>query len=298
MKNSKVLSVLIGATILLTSAGAAFASPFDFSLSHQDCTDTSPVVQTFSPFYNPGSNSLPVFIGNDCSSGFQNLNIGSGIGIASGNIFVTPNTIETPDGFLTDTLNLKASTASLSSLSASLVSLATTVAGLGTPVNIPAFMGNNASTTPFVASSTQNGFFSSTDKVKLDSLSNTWTSASNSRSIVTGTGATGFQVSSARNSSDKYTVKVTTTASITGNADGYIALEVAPTNSATSTDWIEEGRCGNSQALTLAITLQSVQGTTCQLSADIPAGYFAKLRSVITTGTVTFASVSSRETLK
>lgn len=188
----------------------------------------------------------------------------------------------------------------LASATSSLSSLSSYVFGLPTAVNIATFMGSNGSTTPFIASSTQNGFLSFTDKIKLDSLSAplAWSGSTSSRSIVTGTGATGFQVSSTRNATVNYNVKVTTTASIAGNADGYVALEIAPTNSATSTDWVEVGRCGNSQALTLAITLQSIQGTTCQLSTDLIAGSYAKLRSVTTTGTVSFAYVSGRETLK
>lgn len=171
------------------------------------------------------------------------------------------------------------------------------VNGLPAALNIPSFMGNNASTTPFIASSTQNGFMSLADKVKLDSMG-AWVASTTSRSLVTGTGATGFLVSSSRNTTVHYNVRVTTTASIAGNAEGYVALEVSPTNSATSTDWVEDGRCGNSQTLSLAITLQSVQGTTCQLSTDLPAGYYAKLRSVTTTGTVSFGYVSGREVLK
>lgn len=155
-----------------------------------------------------------------------------------------------------------------------------------------------ATSTTKLASGSVNGFMSSSDKTKLDGLSGTWSWSSPSRSIVTGTGATGFQPSSTRNATIRENVKVTTTASIAGNADGYVALEVAPTNSATAGDWIEAGRCGNSQALTLAITLQSVQGTTCQLTADVPPGYYAKLRSVTTTGTVSYAFVSAQEVLK
>lgn len=148
--------------------------------------------------------------------------------------------------------------------------------------------------------STTNGLMTKVQSVKLDAMAANlpWSWATSTRSIVTGTGATGFLVSSTRNSTIHENVKVTTTASIAGNADGYIALEVAPTNSATSTDWIEMGRCGNSQALTLAITLQSVQSTTCELVGDVPAGYYTKLRSVTTTGTVSFAFVSGQEVLK
>lgn len=118
-----------------------------------------------------------------------------------------------------------------------------------------------------------------------------------SRSIVTGTGATGFQVSSTRASFVSYTPKITTTATIAGGAEGYVVLEIAPTNSATAGDWKEVARLTNGQALSLALTLQSVQPVGSGLSAMVPAGYYAKLRSVNTTGTPAYTSVSGQEVL-
>lgn len=117
------------------------------------------------------------------------------------------------------------------------------------------------------------------------------------RSIVTGTGATGFQVSSTRDSFVTYSPKIVTTATIAGGQDGYVVLEIAPTNSATAGDWKEVGRMENGQALSLAITLQSVQPVGAPLVAMVPAGYYAKLRSVNVTGTPTISYVSGQEVL-
>lgn len=119
-----------------------------------------------------------------------------------------------------------------------------------------------------------------------------------SRSLTTGTGATGFQVSSTRNADVTYSGTVTTTATIGGSSAGYIALEIAPTNSTTPSAWIEIARCGNSQTITLAIALQSVQGVSCGVTGSIPAGYYAKLRQVTTAGTPSFSLISQQEVLK
>lgn len=107
--------------------------------------------------------------------------------------------------------------------------------------------------------------------------------------------ANGWQIDSTRDSDVNYAVTITTTASIAGNASGYVVLEVAATNSATATDWTEIARTGNSQALTLAITLQSVQAVPAQLHGIIPGGYYTRLRSVTSSGTVTYAYNSGEE---
>jgi hypothetical protein len=116
-----------------------------------------------------------------------------------------------------------------------------------------------------------------------------------SHSIVTGTGATGFQVSSDSDSFVSYSTKIVTTATISGSQDGYIVLEIAPTNSATAGDWKEIGRVENGQSLSLALTLQSVQTTGGTLTGIVPAGWYAKLRSVNVSGTPTYSYVSGQE---
>lgn len=116
------------------------------------------------------------------------------------------------------------------------------------------------------------------------------------RSIVTGTGATGFQVSATRDAVVQYSPTMVTTASIAGNASDVIVFEIAPTNSATAGDWVEINRVTNAQALTLAITLQSVQTTSGALGGVVPAGYYAKMRA-ITSGTVSNTLSSGQEVL-
>lgn len=115
-------------------------------------------------------------------------------------------------------------------------------------------------------------------------------------SIVTGTGATGTQISAIRDSIVSYSPTMVTTASISGNASDVIVLEICPTNSATAGNWIEIARVTNAQALSLTITLQSVQTTSGVLHGIVPAGYYRKIRA-ITSGTVTNSMSSGQEVL-
>lgn len=117
------------------------------------------------------------------------------------------------------------------------------------------------------------------------------------RSIVTGTGATGFQVSATRDAQVAASVGIVTTASIGSGQDGYIAMEVASTNSATPSDWVEIGRVRNGQTFTLAVAVQGVQTIAGDLARIIPAGYYLKYRSVNVIGTPTTSWVSGQEVL-
>lgn len=122
-------------------------------------------------------------------------------------------------------------------------------------------------------------------------------SSTASHSLVTGTGATGFQVSSTRDAMVNYSVTVATTATIGGGADGTVVLEIASTNSATAGDWVEIARFRNGQAITLALILQSVQTIAGNLGGYIPAGYYAKLRTINNTGAPTYTYNSGQEVL-
>lgn len=120
--------------------------------------------------------------------------------------------------------------------------------------------------------------------------------ATSTRLIATSTGAVGFQISATRDAIVNYAVSIVTTATIGGASEGYETLEVAPTNSATPGDWFEIGsRCRNGQTITLAVALQSAQTTGCNLSGIVPAGYYAKLRSVNVSGTPTYSYISGQE---
>lgn len=107
----------------------------------------------------------------------------------------------------------------------------------------------------------------------------------------------GVQLSSTRDSFVSYSASISTSATIGGAATGYIVLEVCATNSATAGSWQEVARLSNSQTITLAVALQSIQVITGNLVAMVPAGYYERLRSVQSSGTPTFAYVSGQEVL-
>lgn len=117
-----------------------------------------------------------------------------------------------------------------------------------------------------------------------------------SRSLVTGTGATGFQVSSTRDAFVTYNTTSSSTATIGGASSITVVLEIAPTNSSTAGDWVEISRFSNGQTITLAVVLQSVQTGAGNLTGIVPAGYYAKLRT-ITTGTASATYNTGQEVL-
>lgn len=117
-----------------------------------------------------------------------------------------------------------------------------------------------------------------------------------SRSLTTSTGASGFQVSSTRDSAVNYNVTSSTTATIGGASSITVVLEIAPTNSSTAGDWVEISRFSNGQTITLAVILQSVQTSAGNLGGVIPAGYYAKLRT-ITSGTASASYNTGQEVL-
>lgn len=330
---AKIVSVLAGVVLIFGLVSPAFAlTPQVVHLSTTDNTGNPYTADVAAQSLN---GSAVWLMGYDPTTGapvtyllnsglILNGSISSGIGELDITNNIPSSDVQTLDNFKFDTNNslsyllsqVGSATSSISSLSSSITTLGSNVSSLTT--SISSFSGSIASMnllnlkinanlsgtstdmTAQASSTIVNGLITKVQSNKLDAMSANlpWSWATSTRSIVTGTGATGYQVSSTRNSTVHYSLKVTTTASIAGNADGYITLEIAPTNSATTTDWVEMGRCGNSQALTLAITLQSVQGTTCEVVGDVPAGYYEKLRSVTTTGTVTFAFLSGQEVLK
>lgn len=127
----------------------------------------------------------------------------------------------------------------------------------------------------------------------LDGLLSNRSQTSPSVSIVTGTGATGTQISATRDAELKITLSTSTTATIGGASTADVVVELCATNSATAGDWAEKGRIGNSQTITLALALQSVQVIKGQVSVYVPAGYYYKLRSIL--GTNGSASVVSAQ---
>lgn len=110
--------------------------------------------------------------------------------------------------------------------------------------------------------------------------------------------ANGFQVSATRDADVRYSVTINTTVSLSGNASGYAIIETCPTNSSTSSDWTEVARVTSGQSGSLVIGLVLNQSGGGQISAFVPSGYYARIRTVSTSGTPTFTLNSQQEVLR
>lgn len=117
-----------------------------------------------------------------------------------------------------------------------------------------------------------------------------------SQASATRTLNSGFQVSTTRNALVTYSVRIVTTASIGGNQDGDVILEIA-SDSGFTTNVQTLSITQNAQSISLAVVLNSVQTQTGVLSGYVPAGYYARLRTVNNTGTPTYLYRAGQEVL-
>lgn len=308
----KIIATVLATAALVSSFGVAHALPYDWQYTYRNSDDTEFVPgiapsfttgtyavlgsnkdtsQSASWYYFPSANCWNITNGGT-TYGTGNYQVALDIGCF--NVMDLSGTQNIVNSLAATQGYVAAATSSIQSLSTQEAADIT----LNTQINANLF--GTSTTMTAQAASTTNGLMTQTQSDKLDAMAANlpWSWGTTTRSITTSTGSAGFQVSATRNSSDRYNVTVSTTATIGGSSGGYVALEVAPTNSATAGDWVEIGRCGQAQTITLAIALQSVQTVSCQLSADIPAGYYAKLRSVTSSGTPTYTFNSSSEVLK
>lgn len=112
-----------------------------------------------------------------------------------------------------------------------------------------------------------------------------------SRSVsTTNNSANGFQLSASQDAHVSYPVTISTTATIGGAGAGTMVLEICSTNSATGANWTTIDTFTNSQTITLAVALSSVQAMTGSVRGYVPAGYYARIRSLAATGTVTYST--------
>lgn len=115
------------------------------------------------------------------------------------------------------------------------------------------------------------------------------------RSFVTSTGAVGFQPSATKSAFVSYNVESSIATSIGGPTDAVVVLEMAATNSATPSDWIEVARHRNSQTATLAIALNLVQVIAAQLNGYVRPAWYLKLRTVTGAGSPSYTYKSGWE---
>lgn len=106
-----------------------------------------------------------------------------------------------------------------------------------------------------------------------------------------------FQISSTRDAWVSYSVQITVTASIAGGQNGDVILEIA-SDSGFTANVQTLAISGLGQTYTLAIALQGVQPQTGVVTGYIPAGYYARIRTVNVTGTPAFAYRAGQEVLQ
>lgn len=108
---------------------------------------------------------------------------------------------------------------------------------------------------------------------------------------------TAFQISSTRDAMASYSVQCVITASIAGGQACDVILEIA-TDVAFTTGVQTVGVVGTGQTYTLAVALQGVQPQTSQLFGYVPAGYYARIRTVSVTGAPSFSMRAGQEILQ
>lgn len=113
---------------------------------------------------------------------------------------------------------------------------------------------------------------------------------------LSGTGATGAQISPTKNATVHISGSTSITSTIGGPSTSLIILKICATNSATESDWIESGRVETDQTITLAVVLQSTNLGAAQMSAELPVGWYFK---VVNSGTGTHAEniLSAQKTI-
>jgi hypothetical protein len=97
------------------------------------------------------------------------------------------------------------------------------------------------------------------------------------RSLVSTTSSTGFQISATLDYAARYSVYAEVTSDLVGTNTADVFLEIAATNSTTPADWTTISRSGVSMS-----GANVISGNTQVVSGFIPAGYFARLRTLAT----------------
>jgi hypothetical protein len=171
-------------------------------------------------------------------------------------------------------------------------------AGTGTVTSVTAGTGLSGGTitTSGTISLPNVGSPSTYSTVTTDSQGRVFSGTPRSQASATRTLNTGFQVSSSRDALGIYSVQCTITANIAGGQACDIILEIA-SDSGFTANVQTVGIAGTGQTYTLAVAIQGVQPQTVQLSGMIPAGYYARLRTVNVSGSPTYSFRAAQEIL-
>lgn len=109
------------------------------------------------------------------------------------------------------------------------------------------------------------------------------------RTLVSGTNATGYQISSSRDAFVCYGGKMNTVTQALllsgGASEVAIHLETAQTNSSIPSDWTTLASQNSSQSIALGVALTSTDGEPWSICRVIPAGRYVRLRTQVISGT-------------
>lgn len=105
-----------------------------------------------------------------------------------------------------------------------------------------------------------------------------------------------YRVSTTRPAWVTYSVQLTVTATIAGGQNGDVVLEIA-SDAGFTTAVQTLSISGLGQVYSLAVAIQGVQPQTGVVSGFIPAGYYARLRTVNNTGAPTYLFRAGQETV-
>lgn len=160
-------------------------------------------------------------------------------------------------------------------------------------------LGNYPIAVQNAATSGADGYMLAADKAKLDafpayaarSFANT-----PSRTIQTvAAAANGWRIDTTRDSLVSYSVSIAAVLNAGAVTSGYVAVEIAATNSVTAGDWTEVGRFTNTPSGAMIATFAATLLLAGCLSIMVPGGYYVRLRSVNVAGTPTYAFLSGQE---
>lgn len=307
------------ASVLAVTALAAIAGPNDIIFTQRNSTDTG---NSFRQPANPGVTGVVIFDGNTIQPGYATL--GTGITVDSGVLNITG--VSGPTG----PQGPKGDTGSTGAQGATGSTGAQGIQGVAGPTGPTGPTGATGTTGAAGATGAQGvkGDKGDTGSQGIQGIQGTTgatgpqgtTGATGPTGATGSTGATGpqgpagtpaatpsqssatrslnsaFQISASRPVLVVYSVRITTTVSIGSNQDGDVILEIA-SDSGFTTNVQTLSISQSSQAVTLALALNSVQAQTTALSGFVPTGYYVRLRTVNNTGTPAFLYRSGQEIL-
>lgn len=229
--------------------------------------------------YN-GSTQLPVYFAH-----------GPGLSVATGVVDTVPQDWATITGKPTF------AAVAASGAYADLTGAPTIPAGTVTSITAGAGLSGGVITSSGTISLPNTGTAGSYSGVTTDAQGRVTAGTNRSQSSASRSLNSAFQISASRDAMVSYSVQITVTASIGGGQNGDVILEIA-SDSGFTANVQTIAIAGTGQTYTLAIALQGVQPQTGVVSGFVPAGYYARLRTVNNTGTPSYLFRVGQEVLQ